>query len=178
MAGRILGGSCGNVRLFSVPSSSSSSSSLSLSLSSFPRPVSRSSSFPLWRSPPFFSIWTGSIRSSLTSTSLRSHLAPFARSSSSSRLAAFGYYLGHRGHPPRCTRYVVCPIFTHGKSTLKRRWTPVYSSSLSSPSTHRYTLFFSILYRGCFSINADRVKIGSQRDRMQEDSFFGGLAKS
>lgn len=54
----------------------------------------------------FFSIWTGStIRSSLASTSLRSLLAPFARSSSSSRLAAFGYHLGHRGHPPRCTRW-------------------------------------------------------------------------
>jgi len=65
---------------------------------------------------------------------LRSLLAPFARSSSSSRLAAFGYHLGHRGHPPRCTRYMVCPIFTHGKSTLKRRWTPARSFSLSSPS--------------------------------------------
>lgn len=32
-------------------------------------------------------------------------LASLAGSSSSSRLAAFGYYLGHRGHPPRCTRY-------------------------------------------------------------------------
>lgn len=147
MAGRILGGSCGNVRLFSVPSPSSPSpsSSLSLSLLLVPSPSSRSSSFPLWRARPFFSIWTGStIRSSLASTSLRSLLAPFARSSSSSRLAAFGYHLGHRGHPPRCTRYMVCPIFTHGKSTLKRRWTPVRSSSLSSPSTTAMLFFYPV----------------------------------
>lgn len=133
MAGRILGGSCGNVRLFSVPSSSSSFSfyfSLSLrslavlpffffsSLASLFSPFGPARRFvPPSHPPPF-------VPFSLLSR---------ARSSSS-RLAAFGYHLGHRGHPPRCTRYVVCPIFTHGKSTLKRRWTFVRSSFLSSPS--------------------------------------------
>lgn len=91
-----------------------------------------------------FSIWAGStIRSSLASTSLRSLLASLAHSSSSSSLAAFGYHLGHRGHPPQCTRYVVCPIFTHGKSTLKRRWAPARSSSLSSPRTPSSLPLFS-----------------------------------
>lgn len=143
MPGRILGGLCGNVRLFSVPPPPPSltlSFSLRVVLSFvlffflfffvvfFFLPSSSSSSFA---NLSFFSIWADStIRSSLASTPPFALFAPFARSSSSSRLPAFGYHLGHRGHPPRCTRYVVCPIFTHGKSTLKRRWTPARSSSL------------------------------------------------
>lgn len=114
---------------------------LSFSLS-VPSPSSRSSSFPLWRARLFSPF--GPARRFVPPSHpppLVPLLAPFARSSSSSRLAAFGYHLGHRGHPPRCTRYVVCPIFTHGKSTLKRRWTPVRSSFLFSPSTTA-TLFF------------------------------------
>lgn len=105
----------------------------------------------------------------------RSLHAPLA--GSSSRLAAFGYHLGHRGHPPRCTRYVVCPIFTHGKSTLKRRWTPVrfsFPSSLPSTTKPRSS---SIPYHGCFSISADRVKIGSQRFAQGENPLFGGSEK-
>lgn len=111
-----------------------------------------------------FSIWAGStIRSSLASTSLRSLLASLAYSSSSSSLAAFGYHLGHRGHPPQCTRYVVCPIFTHGKSTLKKRWAhpPAPPSSLHQERLRLLALLLS--YICCFSISADRVKIGSQR---------------
>lgn len=99
----------------------------------------------------------------------RSLYASLASSSSSSRLAAFGYHLGHRGHPPRCTRYVVCPIFTHGKSTLKRRWTPVRSSFPSSLPSITKPRSSSIPYHGCFSISADRVKIGSQRFVYRED---------
>lgn len=107
----------------SSSSSFSSSSSSSSSYPPLPPPLSRTCLFspfgptrrfvPPSRPLPPFALF-----------------APFARSSSSSRLPAFGYHLGHRGHPPRCTRYVVCPIFTHGKSTLKRRWTPARSSSL------------------------------------------------
>lgn len=115
------------------------------------------------------------VSSSLSPGSLH---APLAGSSSSSRLAAFGYHLGHRGHPPRCTRYVVCPIFTHGKITLKRRWTPVrFSFPSSLPSTIK-PRSSSISYHGCFSISADRVKIGSQRFACEEDPLLGGSEKS
>lgn len=115
------------------------------------------------------------VSSSLSPGSLH---APLAGSSSSSRLAAFGYHLGHRGHPPRCTRYVVCPIFTHGKITLKRRWTPVrFSFPSSLPSTIK-PRSSSISYHGCFSISADRVKIGSQRFACREDPLLGGSEKS
>lgn len=65
-----------------------------------PRPAVLLLLFLFGASPPFFSVWTGStIRSSLASTSPRSPRAPFARSSSSSRLAAFGYPLGSSGSP-------------------------------------------------------------------------------
>jgi len=200
MSGRILGGSCGNVRLFSVPSppplfSFSLSFSLSLSLSVSPS-LSLSLSLCFFSSRslaiPFlflflssslvnlsiFSIWAGStIRSSLTSTSLRPLLTSFAYSSSSSSLAAFGYHLGHRGHSSRCTRYVVCPIFTHGKSTLKRRWAPARSSFLSSPRMPPSPVLL-LSYICCFSISADRVKIGSQRPRQGISSLFGGWVES
>lgn len=177
MPGRILGGSCGNVRLFSVPPPPLLSFSFSLpcsfSLSFFHRPPLPSPRvlllLSLFREPVFF-LHLGRLDDSFLP---RVHLpspfsAPFARSSSSSRLPAFGYHLGHRGHPPRCTRYVVCPIFTHGKSTLKRRWTPaLLSSLLQAPPL----LSPSILRYGCFSISADRVKIGSQRPRRRESSL-------
>lgn len=153
MPGRILGGSCGNVRLFSV---------LPLlplvrtdSVPFYPRSFSRDpslaladgSSFPAWLS--FF-------------------LRPPAR-----RLVSLPFVLPTLSAPPppytprffsllfivrlpRVPRvievtlhgalgYVVCPIFTHGKSTLKRRWSLLslslhlcllaLSFSLSSPSS-------------------------------------------
>lgn len=135
MAERILGGSCGNVRLFSVYHLplflSYSLFLLVLSLFFF----SCASFSPLWRTCLFSPF--GPARRFVPPSrppALRPLLTPFARSSSSSRLTAFGYHLGHRGHPPRCTRYMVCPIFTHGKSTLKKRWAPARSSL---PSLHR-----------------------------------------
>lgn len=184
MVGRILGGSCGNVRLFSVPPLS-----FSLFLCFFIRSLVvllylllffSSSSLSLFGESAFFlhldRLDDSFLPRVFPSLFPRSLHAPFA--GSSSRLAAFGYYLGHRGHPPRCTRYVVCPIFTHGKSTLKRRWTPVrfsFPSSLPSTTKPRSS---SIPYHGCFSISANRVKIGSQRFAQGEDLLFEGSEKS
>lgn len=160
--------------------SSSSSSSHPLSLSSFFRRLPVLLLF-LFSEPAFFLLLdrlddSFLPRIHLPSLPSRSFRAPFARSSSSSRLAAFGYHLGHQGHPPRCTRYMVCPIFTHGKSTLKRRWTlhlPLFAKH------HRYALLLSCISRlGCFSINADRVKISSQtrpRAGGMEDPFCSFL---
>lgn len=173
MAGRILGGSCGNVRLFSVPPPLLLFFSLFLRVLHAVLLFLHLLFFSSLANPSFFSIWADStIRSSLASVRPppRLLLVPFARSSSSSRLAAFGYHLGHRGHPPRCTRYVVCPIFTHGKSTLKRRWAPA-RAPLFPPSALRLRSF-SILHPGCFSISADRVKIGSQRSTAHAGSFL------
>lgn len=133
----------------SLPSPSLSLSlALSLFLSSFPRRPPVLLLF-LFGEPAFF-LHLDRLDDSFLP---RIHLPalPFrslrARSSSSSRLAAFGYHLGHRGHPPRCTRYVVCPIFTHGKSTLKRRWTPVRSFSLPFAKHHRYAPLLSRIAR-------------------------------
>lgn len=100
--------------------------------------------------PSFFLFGAGwTIRSSLASASPRPlssfpSLTSFARSSSSSSLVAFGYHLGHPGHPSRYTRYVVCPIFTHGKSTLKKRWAPARSSFLSSPTMFASLFFYPV----------------------------------
>lgn len=120
MPGRILGGSCGNVRLFSVP-------------------------LPL---PPFLSLFIlfhscGVLFSPLRRVELL-RLAflfpPFASSATCFSPVRFSSPFFYRFFNllfilrlPRVPRvievtlhgalgYVVCPIFTHGKSTLKRRW--------------------------------------------------------
>lgn len=143
MAGRILGGSCGNVRLFSVPSPSFSLSfSLSLLVLS---PSSCSSSLPLWRARLFF-LHLDRLHDSFLP---RIHL-PSLPPRSFRALVLFietgclRVPLGSSGSPS-AVHSVVCPIFTHGKSTLKRRWTPARSSTLSSPKHLRCALLLSCI---------------------------------
>lgn len=105
MPGRILGGSCGNVRLFSVPPP--------------PLPLPLFLLFILVRSriPPLLSHPDSPLRASFAWLSFFLHSAP-ATCSSPVRLArpppppplpppfyqAASGTKGHRGHPPRCTR--------------------------------------------------------------------------
>ena len=133
MPGRILGGSCGNVRLFSVP----------------PPPLPLFLLFILVRSriPPLLSHLSSTLRSGLPSLGF-----PFSSARRLRRLVPLPFVLPalllRPTKLPRVPRvievtlhgalgYVVCPIFTHGKSTLKRRrWSllfPLFPSSSLFP---------------------------------------------
>lgn len=184
MPGRILGGSCGNVRLFSVPPP--------------PLPLPLFLLFILVRSriPPLLSHPDSPLRASFA------WLSFFLRSPTPLRrlvpllfvlpaLLLLLLFLLRSTKLPRVPRvievtlhgalgYVVCPIFTHGKSTLKRRRRSLLfllfrSSLFPDPSPSLLLLFSSASYSslllsffstpcsGCSSISADRLKIGSQQ---------------
>lgn len=178
MAGRILGGSCGNVRLFSVPPLFPSSSLLSLFLSLlFLRCSLRVFSFLLFGEPESFFLFEPAGR--FVPPSHRSpRVPPSLRSPSRSSFRALVLFIEAwlpsgttwviGVTPSRYTRYVVCPIFTHGKSTLKKRWAPARSSFLSSPSMSASFLFYP-LYHGCFSISTAVALRSSHNDQRVYD---------
>lgn len=176
MPGRILGGSCGNVRLFSVP----------------PPPLPLFLLFILVRSriPPLLSHLSSTLRSGLPSLGF-----PF---SSARRLRSGDLFLSRSSCPPSSSVLPSCLGYqgsSRSPSTVhSATWCALYlrtvrapwrgeggrSSSLSFPpprcfqtpsslllSSASYSSlllsFFSTPCSGCSSISADRLKIGSQQ---------------